>query len=378
MRRQHQGVLVSCWMMTALVTPAALTEWVSARAADPQTLRVGVVRNAMPCSDLNNGQATGSAVDLWETIAQRQNWRYAFQPLATPNAAVEAAATGKVDVAISCLNIVAERLEKADFSVPYQEDSLAFLSRKNNENFLSLLKKIGNERILRDSILLLLAITLVSTVLLWLISRGFDHKDIDCGNKQKTFFKGWMMQLMGTGIYKMGTNPPSIAVVTLVNLCRLVVTSVFVGTTATVVFKSTLPADISQEESLIAALREGVGVDAGTISELWLTAQAKQFNQSQLLGRIKAITGDEALIEALRRGSVGSVMADSARIRILSRKIENPSRYQISAQTYNKTPQSFVFGTSLGEAQRDLINREISRLRFDGVIETIIKRWENS
>jgi hypothetical protein len=102
---------------------------------------VGVVQNAMPCSDLTNGQPTGSAVDLWEAIAQQQGWRYRFQPIATPNAAIEAAATGKVDVAICCLNIIAERLEKADFSVPYQEDSLAFLSRKTNEGILPLLRR---------------------------------------------------------------------------------------------------------------------------------------------------------------------------------------------------------------------------------------------
>jgi ABC-type amino acid transport substrate-binding protein len=32
----------------------------------------------------------------------------------------------------------------------------------------------------------------------------------------------------------------------------------------------------------------------------------------------------------------------------------------------------------LSKAKRDQINRQISRMRFDGVIETIIKRWENS
>jgi ABC-type amino acid transport substrate-binding protein len=79
-------------------------------------------------------------VDLWEAIAQQQGWRYRFQPIPTPNAAIEAAATGKVDVAISCLNIIAEWLEKADFSVPYQEDSLAFLSHKTNEGILPLLQ----------------------------------------------------------------------------------------------------------------------------------------------------------------------------------------------------------------------------------------------
>ena len=78
--------------------------------ADPQPLRVGVVQNAMPCSDLTNGQPAGSAVDLWSAIAQQQGWRYSLQPIATPNAAIEAAGAGQVDIAICCLNIIAERL----------------------------------------------------------------------------------------------------------------------------------------------------------------------------------------------------------------------------------------------------------------------------
>jgi len=379
MRRflREQARLSCCGL--AVSTALTATIVVSpAKATEPAPLRVGVVQNAMPCSDLNNGQTSGSAVDLWESIAQHQRWRYVLQPLATPNAAVAAAATDKVDVAISCLNIIAERLEKVDFSVPYQEDSLAFLSSSSSEGVLSVLKKIGRDELLRDTIMLLFAITFVGTSLIWLISRGFNHKDIDAGNQARTFFKGWMMQVMGTGIYKMGTGPSSIMVVTLVNICRLVVTSVFVGTTATVVFKSTLPADVSERDSLLHALRAGVGVDAGTVSELWLQAQAKKLNQPQLLGRIKPISGDGALLGALSSQAVGSIMADSARIEILSHKIETPSHYRISGQTYNKTPQAFVFGTTLDKSQRDLINLEISRMRFNGEIEAIVKRWHGS
>jgi hypothetical protein len=365
------GMIVSGAFSTAMVIP-------SAQAAEPGILRVGVVQNAMPCSELNNGQASGSAVDLWESIAQHQRWRYVLQPLPTPNAAVAAAAAGEVDVAISCLNIIAERLERVDFSVPYQEDSLAFLSANSSEGVLSILKKISKEQILRDTIMLLFAITFVGTSLIWLISRGFDHKDIDSGHQARTFFKGWMMQVMGTGIYKMGSGPASILMVTLVNICRLVVTSVFVGTTATVVFKSTLPADVSEQDSLLLALRSGVGVDAGTVSELWLKQQAKKLRQPQLLNRIKPISGDEAMLGALSRRAVGSIMADSARVEILSRKIANPSHYHISGQTYNKTPQAFVFGATLDKPDRDRINLEISRMRFDGEIESIVKRWKGS
>lgn len=41
-----------------------------------------------------------------------------------------------------------------------------------------------------------------------------------------------------------------------------------------------------------------------------------------------------------------------------------------------------MFGAGLSETKRDLINKQISRMRFEGLfeglIETIIKRWETS
>jgi hypothetical protein len=41
-----------------------------------------------------------------------------------------------------------------------------------------LLQRISREQILRDSILMLFANTMISAIALWLIGRGFDHKDI--------------------------------------------------------------------------------------------------------------------------------------------------------------------------------------------------------
>jgi ABC-type amino acid transport substrate-binding protein len=361
--------------MVAAAVLGSATPAVEAQTTNPRTLRVGVVENAMPCSGFNNGQPEGSAVDLWQSMAQREGWSYTYQPIRTNQAAVEAAARGEVDLAVSCLNIIAERLQQADFSVPYQEDSLAFLSHKRNEGLLSLLQRISREQILRDSILILFAITMVAATALWLIGRGFNHKDILGTSSRQTFFKGWMMLVMGSGIYKMGPNPPAMAIITLTNICRLVITSVFVGTTATLVFKASLPTDVSQKDSLLNALRGKVGVDAGTVSELWLKEQASRLNQPQLMANIKPISGDAELLNALQTNTVGSIMADSNRIKVLSQQIKDPNQYQISAKTYNLTPQSFVFGRTLSSAQRNQINQLISQKRFNGSIETIIKRW---
>ena len=338
-------------------------------------LRVGVVQNAMPCSEMSDGKAEGSAVELWQSIAQKRDWPYVYQPISTSEAAVRAAANNEIDLVVSCINIISERVQEVDFSVPYQEDSLAFLSRKKSDGIGSLLRRISQEQILRDCVVMLFAITMIATTALWLLSHGFDHKDILSRSSGQTFFKGWMMLAMGTGIYKMGPNPPSMIIITLANICRLVITSVFVGTTASLVFQNSIPDDVSQKDSLLPALQKRVGVDSGTISELWLTQQARRLKQKNLDQKIYPISGGEALLEALQNNRVGSIMADSNRIQVLSRLIRNPGEYEISAKTYNLTPQSFVFGIELSREKRSQINQSISRMRFNGDIAPIIKRW---
>ena len=350
-----------------------------ASAAQAQPLRVGVVQDAMPCSGLENEQPHGSAVELWQAIAAQRGWQYTTVAIQNPNSAIEAAASGDVDLAVSCLNIIPERLENVDFSLPYQEDSLAFLSRKSSQHKLPLLlRQLGNNATLRDAIALLFGITALGAAVLWWIGEGFQHKDIAQPRRSFTFFKGWMMLALGSGIYKMGEAPPSMAVIALVNIWRLIVTSIFVGTAATLVFQDSQPVNLSEKESLLQALRQGVAVDAGTISELWLQQQTRSLGDPELARRIKPMSGDEALLAALEERVVNNVMADTARIQRMSRMIQNPDAYRISATTFNRTPQAFAFGPGLSKAQRDQINLSISTLRFNGAIEPMLKRWNGA
>lgn len=222
---------------------------------------------------------------------------------------------------------------------------------------------------------MLFGITALGAAVLWWIGEGFQHKDIAQPRRSFTFFKGWMMLAVGSGIYKMGEAPPSMAVITLVNIWRLIVTSIFVGTAATLVFQDSQPVNLSEKESLLQALRQGVAVDAGTISELWLQQQSRSLDDPELARRIKPMSGDSALLGALEQRVVNNVMADTARIQRMSRMISDPDAYRISAKTFNQTPQAFAFGSELSKAQRDQINLSISTLRFNGAIEPMLKRW---
>jgi len=358
-----------------LVTAGLLVEAPRSAAAAPP-LRVGVVDNALPCSDVRNGFPRGSAVDLWQAIAHKTQTPFNYQSLQNPNQAVQKADAGEIDLAISCLNVTPLRLEQVSFSSPYQEDSLALLNRREEESFLTTVAAVITEPIIRDTTILLFAVSFVAATILWTLSRGFDHKDIIGRNSRHTFFKGWMMIGMGTGIYKMGSTPPSLTMVALTNFFRLVITSIFVGAATNVLLEQRDPIDAASGDGIAAALQHMIGVDEGTVSQLWLEKQADGIlSVSESLQRIVPLSGDKALIQALETNKVQAIMADTSRIKYLWGQSKTPDAFQMQARTFNTTPQGFIFGSGLSADSRKAINIAISELRFDGDTEEIIKRW---
>jgi ABC-type amino acid transport substrate-binding protein len=352
---------------------------VPAHGQDPFNLRlrVGVVDNALPCSDFENGFARGSAVELWELVASSAGLDFEFFPVATPNDAVEEAATGRIDIAVSCLNITPGRLARAEFSTPYREDGLALLTPREPDDLRSTILTFVAEPMIRNTFLLLLIGSLLAALLLWLLSGGFHHRDVVGRNRWHTFFKGWMMLAVGTGIYKMGSPPPSMALVALTNFFRLILLSIFVGTATNLLLEARSPVDAADSVTLREALHQKIGVDADTISEDWLEIRARQLLPAgtNLDRFIQPATGDKDLLELLEQGKVHAILADTARIRYLWSQLPDPENYRMQARTYNLTPQSFLFGRDLPASTRKAIDINLSARRFDGETRAIVGRW---
>ncbi len=345
-------------------------------ASTEDQIRIGIVDNALPCSDYNGQEYVGSAVDLWRAIADSALLEYEIKTIKNPKESVKQAANGTVDLAISCLNIIAPRLEQVEFSVPYQSDSLAFLSRKEDEvRLITVFSKIFSSKIIITTLILLYGVTLFASIILWLISDGFKDKDVQCANTYHTFLKGWMMLAMGGGIYKLADNAQKMSIITLVNISRLVMSSILVGTIASLIFQQKKPEDGSSNIFLEETIQERIGVDQGTVSELWITEQAR----SKLKAPNKyiiSLSGDENLLDSLKSGKVNSIVADHQRIKLLAKMLEGNSKFHVAASTFNETPQAFIFGRDLSEIRRKQINVSISSLMFTGKVDSIIKRWQ--
>lgn len=344
--------------------------------ASTRPLRVGVVDDQMPCSGFEKGIPQGSAVEIWRMVADKVGVATEVTSIATPNDAVRAAAEGRIDVAVSCLNMTPHRLEQVAFAAPYTEDGMALLTRRKEHKFVDIFANLATNSVIRDMTIMLFATAFLGAILLWILSRRFDHKDIVGENSLHTFFKGWMMLVIGSGIYKMGTAPPSMSVVAVSNFVRTVLMAIFVGTTTTLVMKSD-QLSISNEDTLHKALLGGVGVDGGTISQTWLEHRADGIlDTQQQLRLITPLKGDQQMIKALEAGWVGSIMADSSRVTYLHHLMKQAGHYEQSKENFNSTPQGFILGSNLDPATAKSLNVTLSSLQFDGLIDEVLRRWE--
>jgi ABC-type amino acid transport substrate-binding protein len=129
------GVLVLC-----LAPPAAAQDG----------LRIGVVDDQAPCSDVVNRSFEGSSVDVWYQVASRAELLHTFVALRKPDEAVRAAARGQVDLVVSCLNITPFRLYEAAFTTPYSDDGLSLLTRREQSSFATIIKNLRASAIIRD------------------------------------------------------------------------------------------------------------------------------------------------------------------------------------------------------------------------------------
>ena len=367
------------WLRACAAALLLIGAPLSAEAEPRKTLVVGVVEEAAPCSNRVGPLYEGYAVEIWEAIASQKGWPYRFEPVPSPNAAVAMAASGEIDVGVSCLNQVPERLAVTNFSVAISSDGLALLSPRENSYPLSALltAMVGNGLLLR-SLTWLFLVSLAGAVLLWLSYGRFRSKDVECATPQGTFFKGWIMLLMGSGTYKMSDSAGGILVVLITNLFRLVIVSIFVGATAKTLIRESVPVDGNESEILARKLAEGVAVDAQTISETWLKFKLDQLPPAtREVATVEPVSGDEQLIEVLRSGAVKHVLADSSRVRYLRNQVlpsSDRSRFAVSAQVFNSTPQGFVFGKNLPESTQRQISVAIADLRFQGVIDAMVNR----
>ena len=336
-------------------------------AEEKRVLKVGTVDNYLPCSDLVDGNFEGLSVDMWRAIAEKNKIHYDLSIISTFGQAVDDAASGKYDLIASCHKITSDRLKKVTYAVPYTEGTLGFLSRKN-QNKLFIVDLISDSIVL-NSILILAAVSLTGSILLYKVEKG--HLNVKDFSKQKrTSIMNKFTNFVIGAYGGLTIEKKGMWIVIIVAFSRLLIISTLVGSSASLIFKRDSPRNANDlnDESIRNIVYSGVTVNKATNMDDWLQ---NKINQSETIDSskvkiIRSAGGEPELVYALRTGKVNHILSDIAVLNRIHTNIESPEDYVISVKNPNVTPQAFIFGANLEDNYRKSINITISEFIRSG------------
>jgi len=336
-------------------------------AEEKRVLKVGTVDNYLPCSDLVDGNFEGLSVDMWREIAEKNKIHYDLSIIPTFGQAVDDAASGKYDLIASCHKITADRLKKVAYAVSYTEGTLGFLSRKN-QNKLFIVDLISDSIVL-NSILILAAVSLMGSVLLFKVEKG--HLNVKDFSKQKRTTIMHKFTNFVIGSYgPLTIEKKGMWIVIFVAFSRLLIISTLVGSSASLIFKRDSPKNANDlnDESIRNIVYTGVTVNKATKMDDWLQNKVNQSEtiDSSKVKILRATGGEPELVSALKSGKVNHILSDIAVLNRILANIENPEDYVISVKNPNVTPQAFIFGANLEDNYRKSINITISEFIRSG------------
>jgi polar amino acid transport system substrate-binding protein len=161
------------WLALVLVGSVFMSvAWSSQRAqAQNRPLRVAV-KPVSPFVIQREGKIAGFSIDYWEQIAKRLDRQTEYVFLDTVGAVLDAVKSGRADVGIAAISMTAEREAALDFTHGYFESGLQVMVASQSDTVLENVIATIFSRDMLQLLLLIGAITLVFTHIIWLVERS--------------------------------------------------------------------------------------------------------------------------------------------------------------------------------------------------------------
>ena len=113
------------WLAVAMLGISHLS--VAEREATGEPLRVGIRLDEPFAEKAPGGGYKGYAIDLWESIAAQNGWKYRFVEFHSTAEILEAISQRKLDVGAANITVTRTRLSDADFSLPFLDAGLQIM-----------------------------------------------------------------------------------------------------------------------------------------------------------------------------------------------------------------------------------------------------------
>lgn len=365
------------WLaLTALLASTLLGAIAAVNAAPGQqtpVLRVGVVDGAQPCSDEERGQWHGLAVNLWSRLANQERLPFVLEARPTAAALIRDVQTGALDVGVGCLTITPERVNSVRFSLPFQEMGLGVMQRRNRlEAGEAVLRSLLGPDLLQLLAAYLLSIGLVSA-LLWQCENHGASKEQQRQGARRTFAKVFQILATGPGTNTIATTTRGHGLVIVSYLIRIVTASLLVTTITVKVVRE--PAAGQPDLRQLTDL-EGRRVAArpGSVSEEVL----RSINAAQPAQPIQIVALPQVsqAAAALLDDQADAVLAEDLQLQYALQR--SPRRgLVISLQGLQRESQAFALSPSLPDAVVARINRGLSSLKRNSVVNELHREAMN-
>lgn len=340
-------------------------------------LKVGFSAKSTPCVFNPDGQWRGSFYEMWSEVSVAAN--LPFEVVNVPNfkQLLQAGQEGQVDVAVSCVNMTAERLSKYRFSVPLQEDGVSVMVRKEPFHIwtpvvrtlfsLDLLELLGG----------ILAFILVMAGVIWKIEKYATQESTLKTGKLRTFSKLFQILLSGPGTNVIANSARSNTLIGVTYFVRVIAASVLVSFVSVNIIKKSTQDVASTITGIQDLAGKTVSVGTGSVSEHWVTGYNAGLPPTDQKGQIhiKQIDSLQQACDALKDGQVDAVIADHTQVQYYLSKVNPRAPFQIVIRNVHRQSQGLIFSPQLPPETALQINQAIARLKENGTVDTIKRRW---
>ena len=340
------------------------------QAAAAPVLRVGLVDGSPPCSYREAGVWRGLAIDLWNQVATLEHLPYVVTEWPSVRQMLEASREGRLDVAVGCINVSPDRLQRYRFSLPFQEDGLAVMVVKSR---LDLGRSFLGALLTPTLLQLLGGYLLAIAVLTWLTLRleARTHPaPVSRRSSLRHCSKVFQVLATGPGSNTIVSTTRGNGVVILAYLVRIVSASLLVGY-LTVNVAGEIQDKASgaiQSPADLRGLR--VGVRSGTVSEALL----KELNAGGTGEKVTMVALDSigAGAEQLASRQMDALVGDNLQLSHLLLQ-DQSKRFlpSLALEGIRPESQAFAFSPALPEATTDRIDQAISALKRSGVVSEL-------
>ncbi len=340
-------------------------------------LKVGFSAKSTPCVFNPDGQWRGSFFEIWNEISVSANLPFEVVNIPNFKQLLQAGQEGQVDVAVSCVNMTADRLGKFRFSVPVQEDGLSVMVRKEPFHIWSPVVRTLFSWDLLELLGGILAFIFLMAVFIWRIEKYAQQESTQKTGKVRTFSKLFQILLSGPGTNVIANSARSNTLIGVTYFVRVIAASVLVSFVSVNIIKKSTQDVASSITSIQDLAGKTVSVGTGSVSEHWVTAYNAQVNPNDQKGQIhiRQIDSLQQSCDALRDGQVDAVIADNTQVQYYLSKVNPKAPFQIVIRNVHRQSQGLIFSPQLASETALQINQAIARLKENGTVDTVKKRW---